>query len=124
MLDVHKRAAATSDKKPAKPTAVVAAPAAVELAASADQRAGARTPERTLDLRGERVDEALAKIDRFLDESVTLNRDIVFIVHGHGTGALRSAIREHVKRNPSIAKSRAGEPNEGGDGVTVLFLKD
>ena len=64
------------------------------------------------------------KIDRFLDESVTLSRDIVFIVHGHGTGALRSAIRAHVQRHPALAKSRAGEPNEGGDGVTVLFLRD
>jgi DNA mismatch repair protein MutS2 len=88
-----------------------------------DARAGARTPERTLDVRGQRVDEAVAELDRFLDDSMSMDRDIVFVVHGHGTGALRSALREHVKRHPAVQSSRAGEPNEGGDGVTVVFLR-
>jgi len=81
-------------------------------------------PIRTLDLRGERVDDGLAKLDHFLDESMTLSRDIVFVVHGHGTGALRSAIRAHVHKHPAVARLARREANEGGDGVTVLFLKD
>jgi DNA mismatch repair protein MutS2 len=50
-------------------------------------------------------------------------RDAVFIVHGHGTGALRSAIRTHLGHHHGIEKYRAGEQAEGGDGVTVAFLK-
>jgi DNA mismatch repair protein MutS2 len=119
MLDVHKASAASAKPKPAPVVTVTPASDG-----PAPDRAGARTPDRTLDLRGARVDDALAQVDRFLDESMTLNRDVVFVVHGHGTGALRSAIRDHVRKHPAVAKSRAGEPNEGGDGVTVVFLKD
>jgi DNA mismatch repair protein MutS2 len=51
------------------------------------------------------------------------NRDTAFIVHGHGTGALRQAVRAHLGGHRAIETFRAGEPNEGGDGVTVAFLK-
>jgi DNA mismatch repair protein MutS2 len=50
-------------------------------------------------------------------------RDTVFVVHGHGTGALRTAIRMHLAQHEGIEKHRAGEQTEGGDGVTVAFLK-
>jgi DNA mismatch repair protein MutS2 len=119
-LDVHKRAA---EKKPAPRPAPAPTPA-IETQLTTDGRAGARTPDRTLDLRGERVDDAIAQIDRFLDEGMQMSRDVVFIVHGHGTGVLRSAVRDHVKKHPAVSKARAGEVSEGGDGVTVVFLKD
>ena len=93
-------------------------------AAPAHDKAGARTPERTVDVRGQRVDEGVAAVDQFLDESLTLSRDIIFVVHGHGTGALRQAIRAHLAKHPAVSRARPGEPNEGGDGVTVVFLKD
>jgi DNA mismatch repair protein MutS2 len=51
-------------------------------------------------------------------------RDVLFVIHGHGTGALRTAIRTHVARHPAVSKWRAGEASEGGDGVTVLWLRD
>jgi DNA mismatch repair protein MutS2 len=86
-------------------------------------RATARTIDSTLDVRGQRADEAVNNVDRFLDESLMASRDTAFIVHGHGTGALRQAVRTHLTGHKAIDKFRAGEPNEGGDGVTVVFLK-
>ena len=86
-------------------------------------RATARTIDSTIDVRGQRVDEAVANVDRFLDESLLASRDTAFVVHGHGTGALRSAVRSHLGQHKGIQTFRAGEPNEGGDGVTVVFLK-
>ena len=86
-------------------------------------KATARTIDSTIDVRGQRVDEAVAAVDRFLDESLLASRDTAFVVHGHGTGALRTAIRTHLGGHAGIEKFRAGEPNEGGDGVTVAFLK-
>ena len=87
-------------------------------------KATARTIDSTIDVRGQRVDEAVSAVDRFLDESLLASRDTAFVVHGHGTGALRTAIRTHLTQHRGIEKFRAGEPNEGGDGVTVAFLKN
>ena len=86
-------------------------------------RATARTIDSTIDVRGQRVDEAVANVDRFLDESLLASRDTAFVVHGHGTGALRNAVRSHLGQHRGIETFRAGEPGEGGDGVTVAFLK-
>jgi dsDNA-specific endonuclease/ATPase MutS2 len=86
-------------------------------------KATSRTIDSTLDVRGQRADEAVASVDRFLDESLLASRDTAFIVHGHGTGALRTAIRGHLAGHQAIATFRPGEPSEGGDGVTVAFLK-
>ncbi|MDB4959011.1 MAG: MutS2 family protein [Myxococcales bacterium] len=86
-------------------------------------RATARTIDSTIDVRGQRVDEAVDNVDRFVDESLMASRDTMFVVHGHGTGALRQAIRAHLGAHKGIDKVRAGEPSEGGDGVTVAFLK-
>lgn len=86
-------------------------------------RATARTLDTTLDVRGSRVDEAILQLDRFLDESLLAARDAIFVIHGHGTGALRTAVRTHLQGHQVIEKFRAGEQNEGGDGVTVAFLK-
>jgi DNA mismatch repair protein MutS2 len=86
-------------------------------------RATARTIDSTIDIRGQRVDDAVAIVDRFVDESLMASRDTVFVVHGHGTGALRQAIRTHLAAHKAIDKFRPGEQSEGGDGVTVAFLK-
>ena len=66
---------------------------------------------------------SVSQVDRFVDESMLAGRDAVFVVHGHGTGALRSAIRTHLTSHKGIDKVRPGEQSEGGDGVTVAFLK-
>jgi DNA mismatch repair protein MutS2 len=81
-----------------------------------------RTPDITLDLRGERVHDAEGLLDRFLDQSLLAGRDVIFVIHGHGTGALRQAVRSHLAGHPVVTKWRAGEPGEGGDGVTLAWL--
>jgi DNA mismatch repair protein MutS2 len=86
-------------------------------------RASARTFDTTLDVRGNRVDDAVAQVDRFVDESLLAGRDSIFVVHGHGTGALRSAVRSYLASHKAIEKFRPGEQSEGGDGVTVAFLR-
>jgi DNA mismatch repair protein MutS2 len=86
-------------------------------------RATARTLDTTLDVRGNRVDEAITQVDRFLDESLLAGRDAIFVIHGHGTGALRNAVRGHLQGHQAVDKFRPGEQSEGGDGVTVAFLK-
>ncbi len=86
-------------------------------------KANARTVESTVDVRGNRVDEAVDQVDRFIDESLLAGRDAIFVIHGHGTGALRTAIRGHLKTHKGVDKHRAGEQSEGGDGVTVAFLR-
>jgi len=96
----------------------------VDLVAADDEgRTTVRTPDSTLDVRGERVDEALDAVDRFVDRSLLAERDLMWIIHGHGTGALRRAVRDHLSSHPSIRKLRAGIANEGGDGVTVAWLE-
>jgi len=86
-------------------------------------RATARTLDTTVDVRGNRVDEAVTQVDRFLDESLLAGRDAIFVIHGHGTGALRNAVRSHLQGHQAVDKFRPGEQSEGGDGVTVAFLK-
>ncbi|NVB82538.1 MAG: endonuclease MutS2 [Kofleriaceae bacterium] len=113
----REREEAPPDEKPQGPNVVLVD------GVPAGGRATARTIDSTIDVRGQRADEAVSAVDRFLDESLMAGRDTAFVVHGHGTGALRTAIRTHFSSHKAIDKFRAGEPNEGGDGVTVAFLK-
>jgi len=75
-----------------------------------------------LHLLGERVEEALKKVDDYLDQALLASRATVRIVHGHGTGRLKKAVREHLRGHPAVASHRPGKPNEGGDGATVVTL--
>lgn len=77
----------------------------------------------TLDLRGERVEEALDELEVYLDKASLANLSPVYIIHGHGTGALKSAVRDFVSSSPYVAKFRVGEDAEGGDGVCVIDIK-
>ena len=77
----------------------------------------------TLDLRGHRVEEALDELEGFLDEASLANLTPVYVIHGHGTGALKSAVRDFLTTSPYVAKFRPGEGAEGGDGVSVIDLK-
>ena len=76
-----------------------------------------------LDLRGERVEEALDALESYLDKASLANLSPVYIIHGHGTGALKSAVREFISTSPYVAKYRVGEDAEGGDGVSVIDIK-
>ena len=82
---------------------------------------GAASPVE-LDLRGMRVEEALGRVDEQLDRALLIGSPFIRIVHGHGTGALKKAIREALRRHPSVTRHRAGERGEGGDGATVVYF--
>jgi len=84
---------------------------------------GETTGPAELMLLGRRVEEALDEIDDFLDRGLRAGLAEARIVHGHGTGRLRDAIREHLRRHPAVATYRAGAPNEGGNGATVVALR-
>ena len=77
----------------------------------------------TLDLRGERVEEALDNLEVYLDKASLANLSPVYIIHGHGTGALKAAVRDFLSTSPYVAKFRVGEDSEGGDGVSVVEIK-
>ena len=84
----------------------------------------ARTMVNTLDLRGKRVDEALGLLDSFVDGCVLGRISPFMIIHGHGTGAVKSAVRDFLKAARYAIKFRPGEQYEGGDGVTVVEITD
>ena len=70
-----------------------------------------------------RVDEALSKLDTNLDSMMTKNIKTAVIIHGHGTGALKEAVRNHLKFSYYVSSSRSGSNGEGGDGVTIVAIK-
>lgn len=76
-----------------------------------------------LDLRGERFEDALLELEKYLDDALLAGYDQVYIIHGKGTGALRKGVHDFAKSHPSIDSYRSGKINEGGNGVTVLTLK-
>ena len=84
--------------------------------------AAVQTSDNTCDLRGLRTDDALSLAVSFLDRSINDNRRVCFLLHGHGTGALKDAIRKELKQSPYVRYFRPGTHSEGGDGVTVAWL--
>jgi DNA mismatch repair protein MutS2 len=85
--------------------------------------AALRTESNTLDLRGARVAEGLAQLDTFLDDAVLRGADAVFVLHGHGTGVLKTAVRNALADSPYVAASAPASDEQGGDGFTVAVLK-
>jgi DNA mismatch repair protein MutS2 len=80
------------------------------------------SPGLELDLRGERVEAGLDKLERYLNDAYMARLPWTRIIHGYGTGAMRSAVRDVLRGHPLVAQMRSGEANEGGDGVTVVKL--
>ena len=76
----------------------------------------------SLDLRGFRVEEALDELEAYLDKASLVNLTPVTIIHGHGTGALKTSVREFLSTSPYVAKYRPGENTEGGDGVSIVDI--
>ncbi len=78
--------------------------------------------DNSVDVRGERAEDALRLVDKLLDEAVRRDQEIVAVIHGHGTGALKKAVREHLNQLPFVRKLRPGLAKEGGEGVTVAWV--
>ncbi|MET0793734.1 MAG: Smr/MutS family protein, partial [Polyangiaceae bacterium] len=107
--NARKLVRSTSQNKPATPAKLL--PAAQ------------RTQATTLDLRGERVEEALSRVDAFIDRLLGINESAGFVLHGHGTGALKASVREHLRASAYVEHSRPAEPDEGGDAFTVFWIR-
>ena len=82
-----------------------------------------KTAKAEIDVRGMMLEEALAAVDKYLDEALMSSLHTVTIIHGKGTGVLRTGIGEYLKRHPLVAEYRAGRYGEGETGVTVVTFK-
>ena len=96
---------------------------AVQIAQRAEHKLRALGASPEVDLRGMMTDEALLVLDRFLDSAVMGRLDTVTVIHGKGTGAVRKAVRDHLKRSKYVKSFRPGRFGEGEDGVTVVELR-
>jgi DNA mismatch repair protein MutS2 len=76
-----------------------------------------------VDVRGQTVEEAQEAVVACLDRAALAGTQTVRIIHGHGTGRLKQALRDYLKNSPYVASFRPGERAEGGDGATVVSLK-
>jgi DNA mismatch repair protein MutS2 len=81
-----------------------------------------QTGDNTCDLRGLRTDDAWPMLETFLDRAMHEGQRAIVVVHGHGSGAVRDRVRDELKRSRYVERFRAGRQDEGGDGVTVVWL--
>ena len=96
---------------------------AVQIAQRAEHQLRSLGASPEVDLRGMMTDEAILVLDRFLDSAVMGRLDTVTVIHGKGTGAVRKAVRDHLKRSKYVKSFRPGRFGEGEDGVTVVELR-
>jgi DNA mismatch repair protein MutS2 len=114
-LDQLAPASRAAPAAPARPKRVPPAPPA-----SLDR--AVRLPSNTLDLRGQRVDEGLEAADRFLDRALRGGHDVVFLLHGHGTGAMKQALRQWLPTHSTVRSWAPAAEDQGGDAFTVAHL--
>ncbi len=81
-----------------------------------------RTEDVTLDLRGERVEAGLSLLDEFIDTLLRRGENVGYVLHGHGSGAMKNAVRSHLRELGIIRLARPAERDEGGDAFTVFWL--
>jgi DNA mismatch repair protein MutS2 len=95
--------------------------------ADRDERSGipqvVQTGYNTIDLRGKRVEEGIRVMEQDFDRMMRNGIDTVVVIHGHGTGAMKEAVRANLLNSLYAADSRPGETGEGGDGVTIVRLR-
>ena len=77
----------------------------------------------SLDLRGQRYEDASSILDKFLDDSIFANFSFASIIHGFGTGVIRKLVHDTLKTHKDVESYRYGGANEGGQGVTIVTLK-
>ena len=81
-----------------------------------------KSPGEEIHLRGLRVEEALTKLDRYLNHAFLAGLFSIRVVHGKGTGTLRQVVREQLAKHPLVKSFRYGDWGEGGAGVTIVEL--
>lgn len=119
-IDVHgKRLRAAVRDLRVIGTARAAAPARVSI--GLQPRAGSAAE---LNVIGCTVDEAITRVEKFLDDSTVSDQPVVRIIHGHGTGALRRGLADFLAGHPLVARFEAAPASQGGAGATVVELKD
>ena len=74
-------------------------------------------------MRGQRADEALDALDRYLDSAYLAGLPWVRVIHGKGTGKLRQVVRQALSQHPHVSSFESGSDKEGGDGVTIARLR-
>lgn len=89
----------------------------------AERRPPTAAVSHEIDVRGERAEAACALVRAYLDTASMTGLETVRVIHGRGTGALRAAIAQELRKHPSVAQTAFGSPNEGGDGATVVTLR-
>ncbi|MFO7322799.1 MAG: endonuclease MutS2 [Chloroflexota bacterium] len=80
------------------------------------------SPGLELDLRGLRVEDAIVRLENYIDAAYLAGLPFARIIHGKGTGALRRAVQERVSEHPLVTKAVPASPKEGGEGVTIIYL--
>jgi DNA mismatch repair protein MutS2 len=95
----------------------------VKLSASSGGLGGGGPAGLECDIRGQRVEDALLELERYLDSALRAGYEVVGVIHGQGTGALKKAVREYLAGQPFIKRFYPDEAHRGGDGKTVIELK-
>ncbi len=94
----------------------------VEAPSSGPRPLPMRLESNTLDLRGIRVDEGLSQVDTFVDTLLERHEPLGYILHGHGTGAMKQAVREHLRACSYVTDSQPAAREDGGDAFTLFYL--
>jgi DNA mismatch repair protein MutS2 len=119
------RVPASSLRRAAPPeTAARTASTARATAPSTASVAPVRTAAAELVLIGATVDEAIGRLEKFLDDALLTDTRRLRVVHGHGTGRLRDAVRKFLGEHPLVAGASPAPDNEGGQGATIVELRD
>lgn len=77
----------------------------------------------SLDLRGERYEDAIEKLEKYIDDAIYAGFLQVSIIHGFGTGVIREMVQKFLKSNKYVESFRYGGANEGGQGATIVTFK-
>ncbi len=91
--------------------------------ATQSPKASEEMVRRTCDIRGKRADIAIIELEAFLDKSLLNSVDIVEVVHGKGTGALRKSVHEYLRTSAFVSHFEKANEDQGGDGMTIAYLR-